>query len=717
MAKNLIEKLINEAVENNGTYAEFCITSGNVAFVSDAGSRRSTKNYKLDDKNIESIEKTIRGLDDRCLLFSGDLKKLKAVLRDGREYAFERKDKNHISIITGKTVAETKIKEYVWVRFEDASDRKYGVAFALKENKGKYQIQSCKGSVLNGSFDSGISTDLMFVISGEFYGKAAMPDTKYTETNSESAIRIGQILEKAIGEILHLHLLDMSLFSVLPSTMDEESEINYELIKAARRACDNNIIFKSRKGTIVAKHNIVFGTNEVTDLFSQDIAEPFLKGRYWIEKCTEGSREEFFLIDIGVVYYDRERFLGHIFSEEFFDDLANILDKQPDRWLRRFYIFCSAPIAEDKTKRKIVTGFKNIKSIRDSKGRMQVPSDISLLLTGEETTKKSVVVKNNLIFPNGNEDQYSQQIIDFFYNDLAVAGFSIAPEMKKLAEDLMKRKQPIDRLYCERLTDLARFDKDNSWTIDFGAYAIFPYESSRGLRRARACELVVGKPYVKEGNLLASAMNRKTLWGGIKKLVSSDDLSMVLDFAVRCGAVGKAVILKQPATEHISFSKTLYASGKVGGRDSNYDFTIPGLDDILRRRSLQLSKMVWTAILEAVEPDKVLYAEYSVDNRRIVNRDDSSLIKILRERTWVPGKDGKFYMPGNIAAADICDDLVYNRRNPILKQLHFGTEIKDREKELAAIKKHAEKFGLRLVSEEDYQEFLNWKKKKPENIT
>lgn len=108
---------------------------------------------------------------------------------------------------------------------------------------------------------------------------------------------------------------------------------------------------------------------------------------------------------------------------------------------------------------------------------------------------------------------------------------------------MMKRKQPIDKLYCERLATLARFDRENRGEIEFSEYAIFPYESSRGLRRVKA------------------------------------------------------------------------------------------------------------------------------------------------------------------------DELVYNRSNPILKQLRFGTGIKDKEKELAAMKKFAEKEGLRLVSEDEYQEFMKWKKR------
>ena len=140
-------------------------------------------------------------------------------------------------------------------------------------------------------------------------------------------------------------------------------------------------------------------------------------------------------------------------------------------------------------------------------------------LSDEDTTNKSVVVKNSLIYPGGKADEHSEQIQNFFLNYLGMGGFSRKPEMEDLANDLMKKRQPIDRLYCDRLLTLAKYDEENRGEIDFSKYAIFPYESARGLKRVKACELVIGKPYIKEGNLLASALNRETLWKGFNKLL------------------------------------------------------------------------------------------------------------------------------------------------------------------------------------------------------
>ncbi len=710
MAKNLVEKLIDEAIDTKGTYVEFIVSPGNVAFISDGGSRRSTRNKALDKKEIDSVERTLKKLDETCLLFTGKLCRIHIVLLDGREASFIRKDSEHICRIEGKKINESTVKEYRWVRFNDESDVRCGVAFSIKKIKEKEQIQPCKGCILNGAYDSDISTDLQFIMSGDFHGKGAIPDLKYAEQNAKATQKVGNILETAIGNMIHIGFLSMSLFSVLPSTLDEDTDINTEMIKATKRACKSHHLFRNRAGTITLINKAMLGTNAVTELFPQELIEHLFEGRYWVEKCIEGSREEYFLIDMGVPYYDREKFLQALFVDEKLDEISRILENKNDRWLRDFYIFCSDDIYEDKTRRSVISALKNIRSIRDSKGKMRFPYEISVMTGEHAPINKSIVVKNSLIYPSGKEDKYSEQIKRFLLDDLAIKSFSLKQDMEKLANDLMNKKQPIDKLYCERLLILADYQLRSSGEVDLSQYAMFPYESAKGISRAKGSELVIGKPFVEEGILLEKAMERPPIWKGLRKLLSEVELEKVLSFAVKCGAVGKPCIMQQKAEDHISFSKELYAPGKQGVRDSNIDYFVPGLDDLLKLRSTRRTKLVWNAILEAGKDESVLYAEYSTDNRNIVNRTDSSLIKILRERTWVVGIDGKFYKPENIDIADISKDLPYDNKNAILKSLRFGSGIKEKKKRLEELRKLVEKEGLHLIAENEYQEFLEWKK-------
>ena len=177
-------------------------------------------------------------------------------------------------------------------------------------------------------------------------------------------------------------------------------------------------MFKNREGMIVNRSKIAFGTEEVTKLFPQEIAEPVLGNRYWIEPCKAGSREECFLKDIGITYYDRNRFLKELFRKENLNDCGRIMKVQNDRWVRSFYIFCSGPLDDETAKSLIISGLKYIPSIRDSKGNMQYPDDVSLVTNVEVVGNKAVIVKPDLISPAGVDDEYSAQIRDFFLNEL-----------------------------------------------------------------------------------------------------------------------------------------------------------------------------------------------------------------------------------------------------------------------------------------------------------
>ena len=135
-------------------------------------------------------------------------------------------------------------------------------------------------------------------------------------------------------------------------------------------------------------------------------------------------------------------------------------------------------------------------------------------------------------------------------------------------------------------------------------------------------------------------------------------------------------------------------------------------------RSLQLSRLVWNCIIsvDKNEVENLLTAEYSSNNRETVNKTDSSLIKILRQRTWVPDKNNKLYMPGNIKIEEIKEDFCYDRRNPILKALQFGSAVKQKEDDLKKLTKLADMAGMKLVNEVEYKEFLQWKKEKDNEL-
>ena len=709
MAVNLIGKLLYEAVKTGGTYAKFVVTEENVAFICNGGFRKSTKNYRQSKKEITVDERVLKSISEKNLIFSAQLSRIEFTLHDGRTAVFQRDTNGSFCTIKARRVTETKEKVYEYVCFSSDDEISTGLAFALKQPKnGKYQITPCTGEIMNGVKSVGIPTDLKFVISGKFQIKDGVTDPWADQVNMDAVEQLSAVFESALKNTIHLGLLGMPLFSVLPNSMDEENLLNTSLLQTARRVCASYPMFQNRSGRIVNRSRIAYGTDDVTKLFPQEIAGPFLGERYWARPCESGSREECFLRNISVPYYDREQFLKRVFSEENIEECERLLKRQNDKWLREFYILCSEPLIDSAVKKQIIAGFKSIQSIRDPNGEMHFPYEVMCITTVKQFSKKSLVIKPELISPSGEDDEHSEQLREFFLKGIGIKEYSQKAEIEELAKSLMNKKQSVDKAYINKLLLLAQYDEAHRGEVDFQSYAIFPYDSSRGIRRGRACELVIGKPYIREGDLLASATGRNSLWKGFSKIISNEELELILNFAERNGAIGLPKIIKRTAEKHRDFESKLFAVGKQGSRDSNFDYIIPGLEQILKKRSLKLNRLVWASLLEADNND-VLTAEYSVDNRRIVNRCESSLILILRERTWIPGKDGKFYMPENIATNDISEEFDFPKDNPILKSLQFGSGIEKKIKAFKEMEKFAARQGLRIITEQEYQEFLIWK--------
>ena len=368
MGLNLIDKLMTEAVETGATYVEFVVSVQNISFTSDGGIRKSTRNYRRTAAEIHADERVLKRISDRNLLFSKQLNKITVTLMDGRSAVFNRCDNGKYCTVTARRVSEKKEKRFSYVRFfaDDLQDT--GIAFLLKTlNNGKTQIVSCTGEILKGVISTDLSTDLQFVLSGRFYSQNGLPDSNFDKENQQTIDSLASVMQGAIKEMLHLRLLSMSLFAVLPNTSDEDSDLTNALIQSLKTVCRTYPVFKNRNGHYLSSLKIADGTDDVTKLFPQVLAESVLNGRMWLEPYKRGGREECFLMDMGIPYFDRERFLKELFTESHFDDCRDILAAQNDKWIRSFYIFCTEPIAENSVKRQIISGFRNICSIRDSR--------------------------------------------------------------------------------------------------------------------------------------------------------------------------------------------------------------------------------------------------------------------------------------------------------------------------------------------------------------
>jgi len=717
---NSIEKVMKEISSKDSSYVIINVTKDGISYTSDFGKRRSTRTLKISDKEITLSEKVLKSFDEKTILFAKAIKKIEFTLLDGRYAYFERRDEKEYSYIKAKKATETNPKEYTYFKTETSGA---SIAFAIKYRKdGRKQIDVCDGAIMNGIFATNLETDIQFLFSTELNLKNKISTEDLLSSHRDILNNLIAVYRKALISMAAGPLVGMSLYECLPCGLDDiEATLDSALITAHTDIFAEKHMFRSQptkdgSRRIVLKSTIVMGTPEVMDLFPPVLFEKvFSNSRYWIEDYLPGSRAEFFLQNMNITWYDRERFITELFSSVYANALQDLLAEQNDKWLRKFYIFCAKEVHEQTAKIRLIAGFKNICSIRDSKGKMQYPNKVTIPNGDNVAFKNASILKENILRPGDKDDEYTELLINFFRNEIGIGYFSVKNEIEQMAKDMEAQKPTINEKFCNSMLQMAMFDKSNPGEIDFKKYTIFPYEGNRGVSRGKAKDILIGKPYIKEGDLLSRAMNKPCLWKGFGKFLSATELEVLLEFIERCGALGKPKIVMVPAAFNVDYEKQLKAEGKRTYRDTDYDYTIPYLDELLKKQSLQISKLVWEAILQIENPEKVLYAEYSCDNRGTVNRCDSTLIQILRQRTWVPNEENKCFKPEDIMIKDIKTDFIYKSRNAVLKQLSFGSVYKKKDQDRKNLEKLAKSEGFALIPLEDFDDYLTWKSSKKNN--
>ena len=711
MESTILRKTLYDAENNGASYAHFALESNNIAFVSDAGKRKSTRNLKCTDKELKQCISELDHMDIYSMLSFTAIKEIKYELPDGSvgEIKLKQIGTDINKIIQSKSSLK-KSKEQWWFRSKDRNG--YGISFALKPHGEQYEIIPSKGYLISSPFEKN-SIDNLFCILLPF--EKSVKSNKKTENKQDEVNNaVADSLCKAIFDCAVNRLIGSGIYGVLPSTMDDESDMNAAMIKSIKKLYHSRPIIKTNGKRMLSASNVIIGTDEVVRLFDQKLIDKLFDTKCkWLMDYKKGGREEYFVQDIGIKFFDRESFLDVIFDEEFFDALAEILAAQKDEWLREFYSFCAGEYMQNSVKTKVISGFANIRSIRDMSGNMRYPYEVTILTDIMPLSKESPILKPSLLgTQNGNKT--SNSLIEFFRDDIKVKEYSQTAEIEQLLNYKGQRGREINGSFCKNLYTLAVYSMDNPGKLEFEKCKIFPYKSAKGIRRTLAANLIIGKPYNDNTEGLGKILGKNLLWSGMKRYLSAEQLSEVISFAIRCGAFDQLRIMRQSARKHPQFSEKLLSSGRISPRDTDYDYTISGLEELIKKKSVKINRMIWQAIISSDKElsSKAVMAEYSSGNRETVRNTESSLIRLLKETAWVPGDDNKLYKPKDLRVGQINKELKYNRNNPILKSLQFGSSFNEDRKTLREIEIMAKAKGYELVLESDYAEYIRWKNRR-----
>lgn len=135
------------------------------------------------------------------------------------------------------------------------------------------------------------------------------------------------------------------------------------------------------------------------------------------------------------------------------------------------------------------------------------------------------------------------------------------------------------------------------------------------------------------------------------------------------------------------------------------DYTIQGLDQLLAKPSLRISRLIWRTMCSLPRYPDYLIATYRKSERWGSHRAASQLVHALRQHSWVPQGNGIFVRPAEGTRELLPEGFPFDAGWAWLKAIDFGIEADKKTKEYQQKQAVARELGF-----ESLEEAAKWKK-------
>lgn len=674
---------------------------------------------KIKEKAFKETAHSLKNLKDNVLLFLSNIETVEWKIEgEGNGYVSRLAyNQNHVEIehkdFTGNRSNSN------WLRFISPykEDSRLFVAVAFKmdfkeDKKGiKYRQYDDKKSLseqmvitpahgqVSIFFPAEKETsNLKFHVHGPFSSTIDRASIADTEDNESLLNTIAQLVAQSLYEIKDIGLLTTDFLAVLPTDEDD--------LNSFYKPIQNLIIDEMSNNDLVPTHNKGYAPanslyngpaifrNVITDKDLQ-----FLTGEgsniQWVAGTMQNTRQEKFLDTLGIEEWGWEKIIDRLyfkFSYGYFDtNNDSWLEEHDEIWLHKFYIL----LKEAQERTKDTYRLKQCKIVRLESGEHVIgekayfPDD-----SNDESFQK--VHPDILRGKQENVDKASQ-----FLESIGVKKVDEEEHIKLILQKYYSEDTTVSPSQKENLSHMRRFvkywenNKDSSGM--FSSYMIFIDDSGEHLRYPK--ELYFDLPYFETGLsnyyriLRGTDFAKFAVWKEYKRL-GNDEFDY---FAVKAGVEDEIKIVKTTIPEDHPDKAKLKRDW--GSSWSSYhideDYTIEGIRDALNANNLEIDYLIWKCILEA---DKITTkARYRGNYHKNIVTAPSTLAYILRNTSWIPDKNGRFYRPCEMSIEDLDEDFLelYDQDNEWVRAIVFGSNEKKETEEYKGIKEYFSKCGTK----------------------
>lgn len=678
------------------------------------------------------IKSGLLALDETALLFLNSIQRIEYIFPGNKSGFIERSEKRirnlrrqrYVEIHVSRPAAAVLLTSH-WLVIQGGQGVKIGrrkwytsIAFRLRvdsKNRPQTIIPIEGGGKTFVYFPAEKEySGLFFHINAPFSTTVARDSIVDCEENKALMENMKLTISESFGILKEQNLYNMSFLEVLPNDHDNLTLFYSGLRKSIVLDFYQQELVQTKNGRLVKAGDAISGPADLNDLLDDEFISTLIGRKlYWMSNSLRNSRSDLFLQSLATEKYTYRDFLQSFHSEiktDYIEEQAAIRD---DTWLRKFYYVLMDAYYGSAVAIQRLNGFKNCKFIRCSGNVMVSPATPEVYYCPEgvvPVSSNTLVIKPAYFKNRGSRT--GDQLRKFFNEIVKIPPYSIAVEVERLLNyyAAMSSITP-DKNYYQALLVFADFHK-TSPVLDekFRITSLFISAGTGKRSLFKGEQLAFGNQYQKSGDYIANIYSRGLLAGEYKRIYKGDKLQSFIQFAKDCGVMQKPYVYRQPASCHPEFTEVLFTAGNFNKNGVNKDWTIASLDELLQKKTIRISQIIWDIILNDANASEHIRAEYTPNKKQETRVCDSTLVYLLKKYAWIPNTRGRLYRPEDIRVSDIRQDFEYDPENAILNALQFGHRYEEDKLKREKLEADAASEGMHLLSDIEYKEYSKWKR-------
>lgn len=521
------------------------------------------------------------------------------------------------------------------------------------------------------------ASGLRFHLHGPFVPELSRASIKETKANTPLFEQLAALAAASLHRIKELGLLTPDFLSVLPNPQDQVT-LRYQGIRTA-------IIAAMRAQPLTPTHGkghapasrLIQARASLKELLSEaDIAflvdhtgEPPL----WAIGATQrNNRIDQFLSGLEIREWGLAKFIEtlrkHARDEDGLypvkpdEEFLSWLKQKPAAWMQELYALLHGEA------QNVSHQLKTLRIVRLSDGNLS-RADQAFFATG--TAAADVPVVDTSVYASGTSKS-EKGAAKQFLSEIGVREIGEAEQIELILKRRYSKEAPIpdDKTYLQDLKRFVAFVEETGDGSLFNEFYIFQgadgdWHTPEGIYLDRPCLDTGLAAYY---DALTGDAEPKALHARYEKCGIAN--KKLAEFAEEIGAKVSLEVMQDTCYRNPDWPSLGSAGGAWTAYGINRDYFIPHLDAMLKKPSLELSRLIWKTLTSL--SSTYLQAVYRNNSAHNAKYAASRLVHGLRSAKWVPQGDGEFVRPADASRVFLPKGFPFDPGYAWLKAVQFG---------------------------------------------